>query len=137
MRIPTLILCAVLAAACVHKIDVEQGNYVTQDLVDQLKPGMTRAEVKGLLGSPLLADIFHANRWDYYFDNSQGRKHLATKRLTVFFKDDKVASWTGDANPPLPPPTNLQASPPPVAPQEAPPAPAAAPPAPATEPPAK
>ena len=130
MRIPALILCATLAAACVHKIDVEQGNYVTQDLVDQLKPGMTRAQVKGILGTPLLADVFHANRWDYYFDNSKGGKKLAHKRLTVVFQDDKLASWTGDANPPLPPPTNLQASPPPVAaPQEGATEPAAAPPA--------
>jgi outer membrane protein assembly factor BamE len=128
MRIPALILCAALAAACVHKIDVEQGNYVTQDLVDQLKPGMTRAQVKGVLGTPLLTDIFHANRWDYYFDNARRGKSLANKKLTVIFQDDKLASWTGDANPPLPPPTNLQASPPPVAPaQEPAPAPAPAP----------
>jgi len=130
MRILALILCAALAAACVHKIDVEQGNYVTQDLVDQLKPGMTRAQVKGILGTPLLTDVFHANRWDYYFDNARGGKKIASKRLTVFFQDDKLASWTGDANPPLPPPTNLQASPPPVAaPPEGAPAPAPAPPA--------
>jgi outer membrane protein assembly factor BamE len=128
--IPALVLCAALAAACVHKIDVEQGNYVTQDLVDQLKPGMTRAQVKGILGTPLVADIFHANRWDYYFSNTLGRKKVGEKRLTVFFQDDKLASWTGDANPPLPPPTNLQASPPPVAaPPEGATAPAAAPPA--------
>jgi outer membrane protein assembly factor BamE len=135
MRIPVLILCAALAAACVHKIDVEQGNYVTQDLVDQLKPGMTRGEVKGILGTPLLTDIFHANRWDYYFANARGGKQLANKKLTVVFENDKLASWTGDANPPLPPPTNLQASPPPVAPaQEPPTAPA---PAPAATPPAQ
>ena len=130
MRQPVLILCAVLAAACVHKIDVEQGNYVTQDLVEQLKPGMTRAQVKALLGTPLLTDMFHANRWDYPFDNSRNGKKVGSRKLTVFFQDDKVASWTGDANPPLPPPTNLQSSPPPVAaPQEPAPEPAPAPPA--------
>ncbi len=130
MRIPALILCAALAAACVHKIDVEQGNYVTQDLLEQLKPGMTRAQVKALLGTPLLADMFHANRWDYYFDNNKAGKKVGSRKLTVFFQDDKVASWTGDANPPLPPPQNLQASPPPVAaPQEPAAEPAAAPPA--------
>ncbi len=109
MRLPALILVAVLATACVHKIDVEQGNYVTTDLVEKLKPGMTKAQVKQLLGTPLLSDIFHADRWDYYFDNAKGGKQVAHKRLTIYFKDDKLASFTGDANPPLPPPTNPQA----------------------------
>ncbi len=109
MRLPALILVAVLAAACVHKIDVEQGNYVTTDLVEKLKPGMTKAQVKQLLGTPLLSDIFHADRWDYYFDNKMGGKPVASKRLTIHFKDDKLVSFTGDANPPLPPPTNPQA----------------------------
>ena len=52
MRIPALIVLAALAAGCVHKIDIEQGNYVTQDVVARLKPGMTKAQVKALLGTP-------------------------------------------------------------------------------------
>ena len=112
MRLPALILVAVLAAACVHKIDVEQGNYVTTDLVEKLKPGMTKAQVKQLLGTPLLTDIFHADRWDYYFDNAKSGKQVGHKRLTVFFKGDTLASFTGDANPPLPPATRPQTPPP-------------------------
>jgi outer membrane protein assembly factor BamE len=114
MRIPALILIAVLAAACVHKIDIEQGNYVTQDLVDRLKPGMTRAQVKMILGTPLLNDIFHTNRWDYYFDNAKGGKRIGHKHLMLVFKDDKLESWTGDANPPPPAPVRAAAEPEPA-----------------------
>jgi outer membrane protein assembly factor BamE len=111
MRIPALILIAVLAAACVHKIDVEQGNYVTQDVVDRLKPGMSKTQVKMLLGTPLLNDVFHADRWDYYFDNAVSGKRIAHKHLTVFFEGDKLVKWTGDANPPPLPPVRTEAEP--------------------------
>ena len=111
MRIPALILVAVLAAACVHKIDVEQGNYVTQDVVDRLKPGMSKTQVKMLLGTPLLADIFHDNRWDYYFDNAVGGKKVAHRHLALFFDGDKLGHWTGDANPPPPAPVRAAGEP--------------------------
>ena len=125
MRLPALLIIAALLSGCVYKIDVEQGNFVTTDLVEKLTPGMTKNQVKLLLGTPLVTDIFHADRWDYYFDNAKGGKRLAHKRLTVFFKDDKMVSFTGDANPPLPPPTRSapEAAPAaPAPPQAAPPA---------------
>ncbi|HZZ91689.1 MAG TPA: outer membrane protein assembly factor BamE [Usitatibacter sp.] len=91
----SLLLIAALSG-CVYKIDVQQGNLVTQDLVDKLKPGMTRAEVKQLLGTPLLNDVFHQNEWDYYFANARGgRVASQPSRLTVYFKDDKMASYAG------------------------------------------
>jgi len=90
-----LVLTAMLCS-CVYKIDVQQGNLVTQDLVDKLKPGMTKAEVKQVLGTPLLNDVFHQNEWDYYFSNSRrGRAASQPSRLTVYFKDDKLASFAG------------------------------------------
>src|SRR5205823_15070313 len=104
----------VLAAGCVHKIDIQQGNYVTQDLADRLKTGMTKAEVKQLLGTPLLADAFHANRWDYYFSNVKGGKADNRTRLSVFFENDKVASFTGEARPALPPPVGATQPAPPT-----------------------
>jgi outer membrane protein assembly factor BamE len=88
----------------IHKIDVQQGNYVTQDAVQRLKNGMTKAEVRQALGTPLLVDPFHQNRWDYYFAASQGGKPQDSKRFSVFFKDDKVVSFSGAAQPPAPPP---------------------------------
>jgi outer membrane protein assembly factor BamE len=99
MRFLASVLAAALLAACVHKIDIQQGNYVTQDMVAKLKKGMTKAEVKQALGTPLLADAFHANRWDYYFSNVKGRKAEDRTRLTVFFEDDKLVAVTGDVRP--------------------------------------
>ncbi len=107
------ILCAagvaLLLAGCswfpslgVYKLDVNQGNYVTQDQVEKLKVGQTRAQVRTALGTPLLADPFHGNRWDYVYEfNRQGRT-LERRRFTVYFVDDKLARWEGDEMPPSP-----------------------------------
>jgi|SRR5688572_4326115 len=100
MRIIALLLFAAVLAGCVHKIDVQQGNYVTQDIAERVTPGMTRAEVRQILGTPLLADAFHANRWDYYFSNVVGRRAPERARLSVFFENDKVVSVTGQGRPP-------------------------------------
>ena len=106
MRILAFIATCTLLAGCgfIHKIDVQQGNYVTQDAVQRLKNGMTKAEVRQVLGTPLLVDAFHQNRWDYYFASSHGGKAQDSKRFSVFFKDDKVESFTGSVQPPAPPP---------------------------------
>jgi outer membrane protein assembly factor BamE len=105
MRILAPILAATLAlAGCVYKIDIQQGNYVTQDVAAKLKNGMTKSEVRLLLGTPLLVDPFHSNRWDYYFSNVKGRKAEDSTRLTIFFENDKVVNFVGEARPSLPPP---------------------------------
>ncbi len=120
MRLLVALLFAVTLSGCnylVYRIDVQQGNYVTQDLVTKLKPGMTKAEVRQLLGTPLLSDVFHANRWDYYFSNVKGGKPEDRTRLTVFFDEDKLASVRGDARPAGPPaaPAKLPPKEPPMA----------------------
>jgi outer membrane protein assembly factor BamE len=109
MRLLPLFVAALLAAGCIYKIDIEQGNYVTSDLVAKLKPGMTKAQVKEVLGTPLLSDMFHNDRWDYYFDNAKRGRSVDHKKFVVLFKDDKLVSWAGDTNPPPPPPTNPNA----------------------------
>jgi outer membrane protein assembly factor BamE len=114
MRLPSLLVACTLLAGCgfVHKIDVQQGNYVTLDAVARLKQGMTKAEVRQVLGTPLLIDAFHANRWDYYFSNVKGGRSEDSKRFSVFFENDKVVSFTGNAQPPAPPPVGGPATPP-------------------------
>jgi outer membrane protein assembly factor BamE len=79
-----------------HKIDIQQGNYVTQDMVDKLKPGMSRSQVRFALGTPLVVDPFHADRWDYvYVSHKRGR--LVDKRLiVVVFQDDKLVRLEGE-----------------------------------------
>jgi outer membrane protein assembly factor BamE len=109
-----LVAACLLLAGCVYRIDVQQGNYLTQDAVDKLKVGMTKAEVRQALGTPLLVDVFHSNRWDYYFSNVKAGKASDRKRFSVFFQDDKVVSFGGSNQPPAPPPVG-QAAPPSIA----------------------
>jgi outer membrane protein assembly factor BamE len=113
MRFIVLACCCLLVSACslVYRIDVQQGNYVTQDLVAKLKVGMTRAEVRQLLGTPLLTDVFHNDRWDYLFTSAARFKRDESKRLTIVFKDDKVASFSGEGQPPAPPPVGTPPTP--------------------------
>jgi outer membrane protein assembly factor BamE len=103
MRFILLLASCLVLAACgpfVHRIDVQQGNYVTEDSVAKLKKGMTKAEVRQLLGTPLLADVFHANRWDYYFSHRKGRSRSEErKRFTVLFQDEKVVDFSGEVQP--------------------------------------
>ena len=113
MRILAVLTACTALSGCglVYKIDVQQGNYVTEDNVAKLKNGMTRAEVKQLLGTPLLADVFHSSRWDYYFSNVKGGKAADRKRLTIVFQDEKVVSFSGTAQPPAPPPVGQPLAP--------------------------
>ena len=86
----------VASAVTPYRIDIRQGNYVTQEMVAQLKPGMTRDQVRFILGTPLVADIFHADRWDYIYSFKPGRGELQLRRFAVFFEDNRLARVAGD-----------------------------------------
>lgn len=86
----------VASAITPYRIDIRQGNYITQDMVAQLKPGMTRDQVRFILGTPLVADIFHADRWDYIYSFKPGRGEMQLRRLAVFFEDSKLTRVSGD-----------------------------------------
>jgi outer membrane protein assembly factor BamE len=73
-----------------YRIDIVQGNVVTSEQIDQIKPGMTRAQVRNVLGSPMLADIFHDDRWDYVFTFKRPGTELQKRDVVVFFDGDKV-----------------------------------------------
>ncbi|MCX2779561.1 outer membrane protein assembly factor BamE [Microbulbifer thermotolerans] len=98
-------LCALLGACSlfkfpgVHRIEVQQGNIITQEMVDQLKPGMTRRQVRFVLGTPLLEDTFNPNRWDYInrIRNPDGEE--TQKRFTVYFNGDILIATSGDWQP--------------------------------------
>lgn len=79
-----------------YRIDVRQGNYVTQDMVAKLKPGMSRDQVRFALGTPLVADMFHADRWDYVYRFQPGRGEAQLRRLVVFFEEGKLVRVGGD-----------------------------------------
>ena len=78
-----------------YRPDIQQGNFVSQEMLSQLKVGMTREQVRFVLGTPLLASIFHGNRWDYPFRLERGNGELTTSRVTVYFKDDVVERFDG------------------------------------------
>jgi outer membrane protein assembly factor BamE len=83
----------------VYKIDVNQGNYLSQDMVDRLKVGMTQPQVKQILGTPLIASPFRADRWDYVYEYTRQGRVLEHRNFTVWFADGKVARWEGDKLP--------------------------------------
>lgn len=74
-----------------YKIDVQQGNFISQEQLSQLKTGMTPEQVHFILGTPLLNDLFHANRWDYVFRMQKGSGEVITSRIAVHFQDNRVA----------------------------------------------
>jgi outer membrane protein assembly factor BamE len=94
--------CSWLPRLGVYKLDINQGNYITQDQVDRLKVGLTRAQVRAALGTPMLTDAFHADRWDYPYEFVRLGRSLERRQLTVYFVDDKLARWEGDEMPPSP-----------------------------------
>jgi outer membrane protein assembly factor BamE len=85
-----LTLIAPFLSGCAHQIEIQQGNVVIQSQLEQLRPGLDRRQVRALLGSPLLADPFHPERWDYYYSNSKGAEVLEQRRLTLFFSGDTL-----------------------------------------------
>ena len=109
MRLAPLLLVVAALSGCgfVYRIDVQQGNYVPEDVAAKVQVGMTKPQVRALLGTPLLNDIFHANRWDYYFSSVKGGKAEDRTRFSVFFENDKVVRVEGKARPALPPPVSV------------------------------
>lgn len=98
--------CAVLLSACsgigfqfpgVYKIDIVQGNIITQDMVNQLRSGMTKRQVIFVMGTPLIRDPFHQNRWDYVYGFQPGGGERTQEGVTVYFDDNELlARLEGD-----------------------------------------
>lgn len=84
-------------AGCVYRVDVQQGNLLDDVDVEAIKPGMTRSQVRFLIGTPVAQDAFHADRWDYVYYFRRGRSRREEKRwLRVTFADDKVTEILKD-----------------------------------------
>jgi outer membrane protein assembly factor BamE len=102
MSRPLIILTAALAAllgGCLtpYRMEIAQGNVITQESVNQLRLGMTRSQVRFILGTPMVADTFHTDRWDYYYSLVKTNEHTPqTRHVTVTFKNDLLASIEGD-----------------------------------------
>ena len=86
------LLTGLLSSACTtHKIDVQQGNIITSDMIEQINVGMTKRQVEFILGNPLLIDSFNSNRWIYYYRLQPGNGEIEQYHITLDFKDDKLS----------------------------------------------
>jgi len=83
-----------------YRMVIQQGNFLSQEMVSQLKPGMTREQVRFILGTPLVTDIFHADRWDYVFYRELPNGKREQRNLSVVFEKDRLARVIGDLMPP-------------------------------------
>ncbi|MDR2261289.1 MAG: outer membrane protein assembly factor BamE [Azoarcus sp.] len=79
-----------------YRIDIRQGNHVDKIMLAQLKPGMTREQVRFVLGSPLVADVFRTDRWDYVYRFSPGRGEVRQHVISVFFSEDRFDHIEGE-----------------------------------------
>ena len=95
----TYIASLFLSSCSVYRIDIQQGNIVTQDMIDLLRPNMNKTKVKYIMGTPLLIDVFHQNRWDYIYLVQSGSEDRIQKRISLFFENDTLAGVQGDFRP--------------------------------------
>lgn len=106
MRKHLILIAAATLSACsldylpgVYRMDIHQGNIVTQTMVDQLKPGMTKRQVAFIMGTPLTRDTFHPDRWDYIYSNRPSGEERLQKTLTLLFDRDELVGMQGDFRP--------------------------------------
>jgi outer membrane protein assembly factor BamE len=110
LRFPTVLaLVAALAAGCSwvpripgitpYRMEIQQGNFVSQEMVSQLKPGMTKEQVRFILGTPMVTDIFHSDRWDYVYWRETSSGVREQRKLTVLFEKGELARLDGDVVP--------------------------------------
>jgi outer membrane protein assembly factor BamE len=92
-----VVLTTLCFAACVYRIDIQQGNLLEDNDIDQVEVGMTRSQVQFLLGTPMVSDAFHRDRWDYAYYLRQGRSREVERRwLIVYFENERVARVARD-----------------------------------------
>jgi len=107
MRYITIILLALMCAACSsalpslkpYRMDIQQGNVVTSKMMLQLRPGMTKSQVRFIMGTPLIQDSFHTNRWDYFYEMRKGGKIIERRRVILEFENDALKRVRGDVIP--------------------------------------
>jgi len=97
----TLVSCSTILNYLpgVYTIDIQQGNIIDQSMIDQLRPGMNKRQVLYIMGSPMLDDVFHKNRWDYLYSNQPGGEDRVQKQTTLFFENDQIVGIQGDFRP--------------------------------------
>ena len=94
----SILIAGLWLSACIYRIDIQQGNLLEEEVIEQVEVGMTRSQVQFLLGSPMVVDSFHPDRWDYTYYFRQGRSREIERRwFVVYFQDDRVVNLDRDA----------------------------------------
>ena len=88
--------CAYFQFPGVHKVEVQQGNIVDREMVDQLREGMTKSQVRYVMGTPLIADSFNQDRWDYFYSTKKGNTLKERKNVTVYFTNGRLSRVDDD-----------------------------------------
>ncbi len=112
MRFGSVVLSAAVLGGCsmrswlestslpfFHRIDVQQGNVVTQDMLAQLEHGMDRGKVRSIMGTSLVKDVFHQDRWDYVYTMKPSGEDRVERRVTLYFEDDRLVRVAGNVKP--------------------------------------
>lgn len=99
LAITALAGCSYFQFPGVHKVEIQQGNIITQDMIDQLRPGMTRSQVRYIMGTPLVADTFNQDRWDYFYSVKKSGEREKREQVTLTFDGDELAGIQGDYAP--------------------------------------
>jgi outer membrane protein assembly factor BamE len=110
LLLPVALALAAVSSGCVYRVNIQQGNFLDAKAVEQVAVGMTRSQVRFLLGTPMIADPFHPERWDYLYYTKEGRTQKVERRhFVIFFEEEKVARIERPSgefkNPKLPAPT--------------------------------
>ena len=89
----TLSACSKDKIPGVYRIDIQQGNQVTQEMLSKLEPGMTKSQVSFVMGTPMLIDVFHPNRWDYIYSFHPGNGSREQRRITLYFDEAETLDY--------------------------------------------
>ena len=97
----TLVSCSTILNNLpgVYTLEIQQGNIIDQAMIDQLRPGMNKRQVLYIMGSPMLDDVFHKNRWDYLYSDQPSGEDRVQKRIAISFENDQIAGIQGDFRP--------------------------------------
>ncbi|MDD1613784.1 MAG: outer membrane protein assembly factor BamE [Methylococcaceae bacterium] len=97
----TLVSCSTILNNLpgVYRLEIQQGNIIDQAMVDQLRPAMNKRQVVYIMGSPMLDNVFHKNRWDYLYSNQPSGEDRVQKQISLFFENDQIVGIQGDFRP--------------------------------------
>lgn len=97
----TLVSCSTILNNLpgVYTLEIQQGNIIDQSMIDQIRPGMNKRQVLYIMGSPMLDDVFHKNRWDYLYSAQPEGEDRVQKQISLFFENDQIVGIQGDFRP--------------------------------------